>query len=406
MNYNSFLNKEISDFLSLEVPGFPEPPQGRKVIMFSEGRPNFSRFPLDKALPYVQEVFKTEYQTMLQYPPIKGNPELMKELRKLMEKYVSLKGTEDDDMIIMSGSQQALYMVSRILVDPGDYIVVERPTYLEAIFAFTYNKAKMLGVNQDENGMKTDELETLLRKLKSEGKRIKFVYTVPNYQNPSGATLPMERRKHLYELASQYDFLIFEDDAYCYLSYEGKALPAIKSLDTEGRVIFTSTLSKILSPGLRIGWVFANKEIVKALLAAKEVIDLGVSGISQYLATIWLRNGIHEEFLKIAIPWYKQKRDIMLEMLDELFRNDAHWTKPKGGLFIYVQFNNKKVNTQKLLEYAKKKGVLFVSGQPFYHDFSVLNTIRLNFSMPTEDEIKEGIRLLREAYDEYLSSGL
>jgi len=402
MPISNFFSEDMKMYRASDVRELLKVTEQKKVISFGGGLPDFSQFPFEEAVKILEKSLIINFQKAMQYAPTKGISQLIDTLRDLMKIELNLVGREYDDLIVLTGSQQGLDLTARALINPGDIVIVEKPTYLAALNAFKPRRPVIYGVTQDMNGMNTEELEELLRNIYSQGKKVKLLYTVPTNHNPAGTTLTEERRKHLYELAVKYDFLIFEDDPYNLITFEGGPMRPIKQLDEEGRVIYMSTLSKILSPGLRIGWIMAERSLIEALELIKQVADLHTSTISQFIAIEWIRRGIYREFLSRSLPLYRSKRDAMLSSLEENFSGEGYWTRPKGGLFLLMYFNNKDLNTRDLLKVSMKKGVVFVPGESFFHDGSGKNTMRLNFSYPTEKEIASGMKLLKEAYSELL----
>ncbi|MEM0178337.1 MAG: PLP-dependent aminotransferase family protein [Fervidicoccaceae archaeon] len=403
MLISNFFSDELKLYRQSDVRELLKVTEQKKVISFGGGLPDFSLFPFKKAIELLEETLIINFQKAMQYAPTKGISQLIDALKDLMKLEYKLEGKEYDDLIILTGSQQGLDLTARALINPGDIIIVEKPTYLAALNSFRPRKPIIYGVNQDSNGLNTYELESLLREIYSQGKKVKLLYTIPSNHNPAGTTIPEDRRKHLYELAVKYDFLIYEDDPYNLITFEGEPVKPIKSLDQEGRVIYMSTLSKILSPGLRIGWIMAERPLIEALELVKQVADLHTSTLSQFIAIEWIKRKIYKEFLTESLPVYRRKRDMMLSSLEENFSNYGTWTKPRGGLFLMMSFNNK-INTRDLLKISMKKGVVFVPGEAFFHDGSGTNTMRLNFSYPTEKEIVNGMHLLKEAFLEMRGS--
>lgn len=243
----------------------------------------------------------------------------------------------------------------------------------------------------DENGMNTYELEEKIKEHK--GKPIKFIYTIPTFQNPAGITMSLERRKHLMKIVKKYKILVFEDDAYSELIYAGKSLPSLKSLDKEDNVIYTSTFSKVLSPGLRLGWVVANKEIIRKMAIAKQGTDLCSNIFVQYIADEYIRSGMIDKQIPKIKKMYRKKKDIMLRAIKKHFPKQAEWTKPNGGMFIWVTLPSH-IYTKELFKDALKEKVLFVHGAAFCVDGTGHNKMRLNFSNTDDDKIEIGIERL------------
>ena len=370
------------------------------VISFGGGMPDPRYFPYDDIREITDYIIREKGDKAFQYTKTEGVDELKEEILKFMAK----RGTKVDNInqiLVTSGSQQALEILARIFMDPGDLVVVELPTYLAAIQAFRVYEPTFVGIPMDDNGMRTDILEEKLKKIYSEGKSVKLVYTVPTCQNPAGITMSNDRRKHLLELASKYDFLIIEDDPYSYFLFEKIDFRSIKSMDTEGRVIYLSTFSKILIPGLRLGWSVASEEIITKMALAKQAIDLCSPAFCQYIAAEALKRGVVDKQIPLIKKVYKNKRDLMLEALEKYFPEGCRWTRPVGGMFIFA-YLPEKIDTSLMLEKAKQKKVAYVPGRSFFVDGSGWNTMRLNFTFVNEEKIEEGIRRLAELIKEEL----
>jgi len=400
INLSKFLSKRTRFMRASEIRELLKWATEPGVISFGGGMPDPRYFPYDDIREITDYVIREKGDKAFQYTKTEGVDELKEEILKFM----SRRGTKVDNInqiLVTSGSQQALEILARIFMDPGDLVVVELPTYLAAIQAFRVYKPTFIGIPMDDNGMRTDILEEKLKKIYSEGKSIKLVYTVPTCQNPAGITMSNDRRKHLLELASKYDFLIIEDDPYSYFLFEDIDYRSIKSMDTEGRVIYLSTFSKILIPGLRLGWAAASEEIIAKMALAKQAIDLCSPAFCQYIAAEALKRGVVDKQLPILKKVYKHKRDLMLEALEKYFPEGCRWTRPVGGMFIFV-YLPEKIDTTKMLEKAKEKKVAYVPGRSFFVDGSGWNTMRLNFTFVVEDKIEEGVRRLASIIKEEL----
>ena len=374
----------------------------RKIISFTGGFPDPNVFPVKEFIEISKYVLETYDGDALQYTTTKG----VKEFREVLKNYLINKGVSvksDDDIIVTTASQQALYMLGKILINPGDIVIVELPTYLAALNAFRVFRPEIIGIPMDENGMLTHVLETEVRRLRGLGKKIKLIYTVPTAHNPTGITMNLERRKHLLEIASENDILIIEDDPYSYFTYESINVTPLKTLDKDNRVIYVGTFSKILAPGLRLGWVLANKVIVDYLERAKQIVDLHAPTYSQYIALEAIKRGIVDKTIEKARKVYKFKRDVMLEALEEYMSKIAWWAKPIGGLFVFVWLKDS-IDTKKLLPKAIDAGVAYVPGAPFFADGSGRNTMRLNFSYPKPEDIRQGIKILSTVINKELST--
>jgi 2-aminoadipate transaminase len=310
-----------------------------------------------------------------------------------------------DNVMITTGSQQALDLMGRIFINRGDRVLVESPTYLGAIQAWNAYGVKFVTIPFDQDGMQTQELEARLRL------GIKFIYVLPNFQNPTGVTLSRERRKQLVEVANAYGVPIFEDDPYGQLRYEGEHLPPVVVLDDEirakefpiysGNVIYTSTFSKILAPGLRLAWVVAPVEVIKKLVQAKQGCDLNTSTFNQYLAYQVANDPWMKSHICVIRKTYKERRDVMLKALEEYMPEGVQWTKPKGGLFLWVTLPEC-IDTQAIFPAAVEQKVAFVPGGSFHPKGGGHNTMRLNFSNSKPELIVEGIKRLAKVVKDNL----
>jgi len=396
IDYQKFLAERTELMRASEIRELLKLTEGKKVISFAGGLPDPQVFPKAELAEIARDVILKRGDKALQYSPTKG----VTEFRETLLDYMKKKGVtvrSDDDVIVTTGSQQALDIVGRTMINPQDVIIVELPTYLAALNAFRLYRPTLVGIPIDDNGMKTNILEEEVKKLVNNGKRVKFIYTIPVAHNPAGVTLSIERKKHLIEIASRYDILIIEDDPYSYFVYdEGVDVTPLKTLDKEGRVVYLSTLSKILAPGLRIGWILGNKALIDVFERAKQSSDLHTSTLSQFIAAESIRRGVVDRTVEKAKMVYKKKRDIMLQALEKYMVKGAWWSKPIGGLFLMLRLPSTEIDTKKLLPEAIEAGVAFVPGASFFADGSGWNTMRLNFSYPKLEEIEEGIRILSE----------
>ena len=373
------------------------------VISFGGGMPDPSSFPVKEIIEITRDVLTTKAERALQYGTTGGVLELREELVKFMGK-VGIKVDGPENIIITVGSQEALDIIGRLFINPGDYVITESPTYLAALQAFRIYGPRIVGVPMDEDGIRVDVLEDTVRKLISDGGKPKFIYVIPTGQNPTGITMSMERRKELLDIASRYDLLIIEDDPYGYIYFgDGEPPARLKAMDSEGRVIYLSTFSKIAAPGLRLGWVTASRETIRWFELAKQSIDLHTSTLSQYIAAELLRRGIIEKNIPKIKEIYRTKRDLMLQALSEYMPEGVTWTKPSAGMFIWLT-TPEKIDTTAMLEVAiRKYGVAYVPGKSFYPNEDRHNDMRLNFTYPTPEQIFEGIKRLALAIKEYLS---
>jgi len=373
------------------------------VISFGGGMPDPKLFPKEEIAKITYQIISEQGEKALQYGPTEGIEIFRKEIFNFMHKE-NIKVKDADHIIVTSGSQQGLDILGRILIDPGDVIIIELPTYLAAINAFKIYEPKLIGIPVDEEGIKTDILEKKVAELIRNGEKIKFIYTIPTCQNPTGLSMSLDRRKHLLEIASKYDLLVVEDDPYSYFLYEPVKVTPLVTLDNEDRVLYVSTFSKILSPGLRLGWIAGEKQIIEKISIAKQSMDLCTSTLTQYIAAEALRQGVIERHIPKVREVYRKKRDTMLKALEEYMPEGCRWARPIGGMFI-LAWTPEKIDTKKmLLKCIKKYKVAYVPGQSFYVDGSGTNTMRLNFTYPTVEQIDKGIQYLSEAIKEELQS--
>jgi 2-aminoadipate transaminase len=369
------------------------------VISLAGGLPAPELFPVDEYRRAFEWVLETDGAQALQYGPSEG----YRPLRQLLAERLSRFGIDcrADDVIITNGSQQALDLLGKVLLNPGDSVLVEKPTYLGALQAFNQYQPTYVAVEMDDDGMRVDQVERALQADRGRG-RIKFIYALPNFQNPTGRSMSLERRQRLVQIASEYGVPIVEDDPYGELRYEGQHLPTLKALDRDGVVIYLGTFSKVLAPGFRLGWIVATPEAHETLLHAKQPSDLH-TGMAQQMAT-WqvARNGFVDTHVERIKSFYRERRDVMLRAIEEHFPEGARYTRPAGGLFVWAELPHR-IDTRDLLLEAVQEKVAFVPGQGFHSDHSGTNTMRLNFSNVPPDQLREGIRRLGVAIQRRLS---
>ncbi len=363
------------------------------IISFAGGFPGVDSFPVPEVAQALQRLLQNESSVALQYGPTEG----FRELREWIAREMTAEGvpTDPDGVLITTGSQQALDLISKAFLDPGDVVVVEKPGYVGGLGAARNYEARFLGISLDEEGLDTTELAAALAaRSQSPDARVKFAYVVPNFQNPAGVTLSEQRRRHLLELATAHDFLVIEDNPYGLLRYEGKACPHIKALDREGRVLYLGSFSKVFVPGIRVGWVVADPAVVRSLTIAKQATDLCGSSLGQRLALACVREGFLEGHLTRLIELYRRKRDVALAAMQRYFPPGVRWNRPQGGFFIWIELPEG-LDARELLPRAiTEERVAYVCGSAFYTDGGGRRTIRLAFSQPTVEEIEEGIRRL------------
>lgn len=369
------------------------------MIYLAGGLPAPESFPVEAFRQACNTVLEEVGAQALQY----GTTEGYRPLRKcIAERTRNQKGIAvgSDNILLTSGSQQALEMIGKLFIDYGDIVIVESPSYLGALQAFDLYAPRYVTVPMDEQGIIVEELERILKIVTP-----KFIYTVPTFQNPSGRTMTLERRKQFIALAERYDAIVVEDDPYSELRYTGETVPPIKAFDTTGRVIYLSTFSKILSPGIRLAWVTASEEFIRKLALIKQATDLCTSTFIQYCAYEYCQSGVMEEQIEKIRSMYKVRMEAMLNALDNYFpKESVSWTRPEGGMFLWVTLPET-VDVEDMLKEAVANKVAFVPGSSFYADGRPHSTMRLNFSNATPEMIDEGIRRLSEIIRRRLAQG-
>lgn len=358
------------------------------IISFAGGLPAAELFPIDRWIEASNKVMKNNGAAALQYGPTDGYARLREHCVTRMEK-VGCKDVKPEDIQILSGSQQGLDFVPRIFIDPGDYIIVESPTYLGALNAFKAYEPKFLQVALDEDGMILEDLE---EKLKNHD-NVKFIYVISDFQNPSGKTWTLERRKGLIELANKYDVMILEDNPYGELRFEGEVQPSLRSLDTEDRVIFMGTFSKIFSPGIRVGWFNAAPKVLEKFNLVKQGADLQTSTTTQMILSQFLDDNDLEAHIDQIIKVYGKRKNVMVDAMKKYFPEEVTFTNPEGGLFLWVTLPEG-LNARDIAVKAIEQKVAFVPGGAFYPESPEENHFRLNYSCMPEDKIEEGIKRL------------
>lgn len=387
--------KRMNNIRASEIRELLKLTQRPEVISFAGGLPAPELFPVEEFKRVAEEVLDEKGTAALQYGPTEGYLPLREKIVERMKKVkVDL---ESDNILITNGSQQGLDFSARIFINPGDVIICESPSYLGAINAFKAYEPRFVEVETDDEGMIMEDLEKALK----ENENVKFIYVIPDFQNPSGKTWSLERRKGLVELANKYNVAIIEDNPYGELRFEGEILPAVKHFDTEGRVIFLGTFSKIFCPGLRLGWVAADKEVLNKYVLVKQGADLQSSTISQMEVAKFLEVYDIEEHIEKLKKVYKKRKDLMIKTMEEEFPEGIKFTNPEGGLFTWVVLP-KHINARKLAEKALEKNVAFVPGGSFFPNGGNENTFRMNYSNMDEERIVEGIKRLASVLKEAL----
>lgn len=374
-----------------------------EIISFAGGMPAPELFPKEEILEACRKVLMENSAIALQY----GASDGYLPLREMIARHTARYGIQVsvDNILITSGSQQALDLLGKVFINRGDRILCETPTYLGALQAWnSYGADYISNVPSDDDGIQTDKLSEAMRH------GPKFMYILPNFQNPSGATIPLDRRLQLIETADHFGVPIIEDDPYGQLRFEGEHIPSIVYLDSKmqaqnggytGNVIYLSTFSKILAPGLRLAWVIAPKEVISKMIMAKQGADLHTATFNQVVTYEVARHGFIDQHIKTIVNVYRERRDVMLEALEKHMPDGVHWKHPKGGLFLWATLPEY-INTTELFKIALEKNVAFVPGESFFANGGGQNTMRLNFSMMPPEKIIEGIArlglVIKQAY--------
>jgi 2-aminoadipate transaminase len=372
-----------------------------EVISLAGGLPDTSTFPPDTFAAIMDGIARESCASALQYGPTEG----FDETKRCIAEVMAEEGmrADADDMIVTTGGQQVIDLVTKTLVDPGDVVICEAPTYPGAVPVFSSYEADVVQIEMDADGMRIDLLEEALERLAAEGRRPKFIYTVPTFQNPAGVTLSAPRRQRLVEIARERELLVLEDNPYGLLRYEGEPLPPLRALDGGVYVLYLGTFSKILSPGIRLGWVVAPAPVLAKINLGKQAADLCTSSLTQQLVERYFADGHWRGYIQDLCGIYRRRRDAMLDALAEFFPPEAEWTQPGGGLFIWATLPDF-IDTEDLLAKAiQQENVAFVPGSAAYVDGRGGSSMRLNFSAVSENDILEGVRRIGKVIDEQIS---
>lgn len=378
-NAKSMRRSAIRDLLS--VANKPE------IISFGGGFPNTLSFPVEEIKKITNDLLTEQPEKVLQYGSTEGSVSLRTELARRYQEEgldVTIK-----NILITTASQQALDLLSRIFINPGDTVLCGLPSYLGALQAFYSYQGNPVGIQRDE------EAEAVVKALTAAGKKPKFIYAIPDFQNPTGVTMNLEKRKEIIEVARKYDLLIIEDSPYKDIRFEGESYPTLYSMDPE-RVILLGTFSKIFVPGFRLGWILASEQVIEKTIVAKQSADLCTPILNQEIAARYLASGKFEANLDNIISMYRGKRDLMIKCLKKYMPEGVTWTHPEGGLFIFISLPEG-MDSKELFKIAIKENVAFVIGEVFFCDGAGQNTMRLNFSYVTDPQMEEGVKRLATA---------
>ena len=371
------------------------------VISFAGGLPAPELFPVEDFAQAAAEVLAGEGSAALQYSVTEGYLPLRQWICDYLVRSNRIE-CAPEEVLIISGSQQGLDLIGKTLLNPGDGVIIENPAYLGAVQAFDAYEAQYLNVATDDEGMLPDDLLRVLREAK---RKPKLLYLVPNFQNPSGITLSLQRRKRIVAIAAEHDIPIYEDDPYGRLRYSGEHLPSLMALAQRRNCIYMSTVSKIMAPGMRVAWlVMPDRSLYEKVVPAKQAADLHTSTFTQRVVYAYARRpGAVEAHIKTMLPVYARRRDLMLETLAGFMPSGCSWTQPQGGLFLWARVPES-IDTQDLLALASRKKVAFVPGAPFWVNRDVRNTMRLNFSNASDEMVVEGIKRLGDMVSTYLDA--
>jgi 2-aminoadipate transaminase len=391
VNFDAFFSRDANSFRASAIRAFAKLINDPNIISFAGGVPNPDTFPAERIAELAAQVVRERRHIALQYGPTRGLPRLCASIATLMRD----RGVEctADDVLTTTGSQQALALIAHTLLDPGDVVAVELPTYIGGSASFFARSAELAGVTQDDEGVVPQSLRELASK-----RRIKLLYTIPNFQNPSGRLMTQARREAVLQLAEEFDFLVIEDDPYGELVYVDDAdTTAMKSRDANGRVIYLGSFSKVLAPGLRCGWIVAAQPLLERLEIAKQAADLCSGMLDQSVIDELIANGELAPQIERVRAFYRGKRGVLIEELERHFSGHARWTSADGGLFTFVTMNDD-VDTAARITDAVAAGVAYIPGGPFFVDGSGANTMRLTFAKESDDRIREGVARLAKVF--------
>lgn len=367
-----------------------------RIISFAGGLPAPELFPVTEMKAAVERAFDKHGRELMQYGAAKGVPALREWALHHVAEKEGVHG-ELENVLITTGSEQALDLVGKALVDPGDVVLVEQPTYLCAVDVFKSYGAHLVSVAMDDNGMRTDALEETLKAHPGS----KLLYTVPNFQNPTGRTIPLERRQKMAELAAKYDLTILEDNPYGEIRFAGQHVPAVKSFDHDGHVCYMGTFSKTLAPGFRLGWIVADKQIIDKLTVLKQSADLHTDNLAQYATVEYVQNNDLDAHVKDISALYSKRKQLMIDGIKKYFPAAVKYTNPEGGMFLWVEVPGVD-DTVAVFKECLKNNVAFVPGDPFFAGKPQPGAFRLNYSNMAEDQIEEGLKRLGEVLQKYV----
>ncbi len=368
--------------------------QKPEIISFAGGLPAPELFPVEELAKVAEDVLKSEGRQLLQYATTEGRPSLRQKIADRMLAKYNTK-VSPDEILITTGSQQCLDFAGKLFLDPGDIVLCESPSYLGALNAFNAYEPNFVEVPTDDGGLIPEELDKIL----STTERCKFIYVIPDFQNPTGRTWSMERRIKFMEVVNKHNLPVLEDNPYGELRFEGEILPSLKSMDTKGLVMFLGTFSKIFCPGLRLGWVAAVPDVVSEFVKIKQSADLHTSNFDQGLADAYIENYDLDAHVEQIKALYKHRRDVIIESMEKMMPEGVKWTHPEGGLFLWLTFPQG-VSAAQVFMKCIEKNVAGVTGDAFFPNGKTDRNMRINYSNMPDEKIAEGIRRMSEAIKE------
>ncbi len=390
--YLSRYADRVSGLAASEIRALFSVAERPEIVSFAGGMPDLSVMDLDAVADMTAQVIREQGTVALQYGGGQGRPQLREALVDVMA-HAGVPATPDE-LLITVGGQQALELIAKCFIDPGDIVIAEGPTYVGAVAAMNSHQADVRHVPMDADGMRMDLLEELLVGLRAEGRRAKYLYTIPNHQNPGGVSLSEARRRRLAELAEEHDLLVMEDDAYGLLGFDGETATSLRTLIPE-RVVYLGTMSKTFAPGVRSGWIAAPTPVREKLVLLREAADLCPSNLTQLMIERWLTTQPWQEQIKRYRALYQHKATLMLDALASEMPAEVDWTRPRGGFFVWLTVPTG-IDTSALLAKAIGRRVAYVPGRGFYDDGNGGDQLRLCFSFPPTDRIREGVSRLAE----------
>ena len=389
MDFTNIFSDRIKGIKASEIREIFKLLGQKDIISLAGGNPAVESFPNEALAEIAYNVLKNSPDISLQYNATEGYMPLRDILKGRMKKFDSFK--DFDDLIVTTGAQQAIDLIARVLLNDGDGVVAEMPSFVGSLNSIRGYGANLFGVPVLNDGMDLDALENILKT-----EKIKLIYTIPTFQNPTGVTMPLDKRKKLLDLATKYNAFILEDNPYGELRFSGEYVPTIKSLDTDGRVIYSGSFSKILSAGMRVGWLVGHKDIVAKATVAKQSADVHTATVTQMMAAEYLTKYNIDDHIKKVCELYGRKCKKMLAAMDKYFPKHCTYTRPEGGIFLFC-YMPEGTDSKALLQKALEKKVAFVPGHTFMIDMSKpTNTFRLNYSLVPEDKIEFAIKSLAE----------